>query len=313
MTLEERIEELENRRRALQNAYLNNEPIIVETTNERGERVLTSISPDSNDYLAKYQEENRMLDKQIRRSRLEDDYANRRPLIYHFVDDDGQETDVELGANDVDYDRAYRYQRDSIETGTQTADDLMRIIDQGVERENETNEIVDRILENNPAPEVPWTRLAPIVEQESAPEFEPATTPGPVLSPEMEAEFDRMIAEIRADSQPNQEPAAEPVQQEEPAVEEPAVELAQPEEAFEQPNYEKMEYDELQAYISHYKEQISNYTEMTDEEMQNLVEHIKQAHDMTEDEAKASIQDDINYFKTELRKAETEIEIRNTL
>lgn len=142
MTFEERMQELETRKRNLQTAFSNNEVISVGVTNENDEGSLVNIEPTSPEYLSHYQEERESIDKQIKLLRLEDDYENKRPLMYHFVDSDGQEDDIELGSNDVDYEKAYRQQMEFIKNGKQSTDEIMKKIHQEIEMDKE----VDRLM-----------------------------------------------------------------------------------------------------------------------------------------------------------------------
>ena len=47
--------------------------------------------------------------------KLENDYKESKPIIFHYVDDDGISDDIELGSHDINYERAYTQQKKLLE------------------------------------------------------------------------------------------------------------------------------------------------------------------------------------------------------
>ncbi|MBR3198471.1 MAG: hypothetical protein IKG27_00490 [Bacilli bacterium] len=221
MTYEERIEELEKRERELRLAFINDEPINVEKVNENGEKTFVKINPtDMDNYIPSYRKEKELIEKELKKLRVETAYESGSPLTYHYVEN-GQEGDRQVTSENKDeYRKAYEQQIRFIEQGRQTTDDLMKETNQNVygqqEMEAELDRMIDEIHRENPYTETPWQRLTPETP-------EPTVSSGPELTPEREEEYNRLMTEILGDNQQTEsvvEPATKPVPELTPESEE---------------------------------------------------------------------------------------------
>ncbi len=143
MTFEEKLEELENKKKELQIAFKNDAPLKIEKETKNGKEVVT-YTKDDLAYFSAYIDERKKLDKEIDILKLDNDYENKRPIMYHYIDSDGSEEDIELEPNDVNYTKAYERMKRFIKNEEQTLEEIMNEISDK-KTEEEINKIMKEI------------------------------------------------------------------------------------------------------------------------------------------------------------------------